>query len=286
MKIPLVLISVSPEYDRMARPCFDDILACLGGTLRAMGHEVDVVSELWPAGGRPIVLNYCVAKMPGARPEARDLPDGAIVYNQEAFDTPWANMWADIAHAVRERGVSLWEMRAENVARWREDFGIEAHHVPFGYVPELENVPHAEEKPIDVLFYGSLSPRRAAVLETMSRWRLRVHYHPHSGDGERERLMGRAKTVLSLRFADGYQVETIRLTHALANECFVVCEEGSGIESFEGGLVSSHYDSLTLACADWVGRPDVDRRSVAARGRELARATGQSVRQALELFGF
>jgi hypothetical protein len=185
MKIPLVLISVTPEYDRMARPCFDDILACLGGTLRAMGHEVDVVSELWPVGGRPVVLNYCVSKMPGARPEARELPDGAIVYNQEAFDSPWADTWPDLARAVRERGVVLWEMRAENVARWRDDFGVEAHHVPFGYVPALENVRHVEEKPIDVLFYGSLSPRRRAVLGTMSQWGLRRHRALRGRPGQR-----------------------------------------------------------------------------------------------------
>ena len=120
----------------------------------------------------------------------------------------------------------------------------------------------------------------------MSRWGLNVHYHPYSPGSERERLMGQAKIVLSLRFAPGYQVETIRLVHALGNECFVVCEEGLGIEPFADGLVSCDYGSLAYVCADWAGRPASERQAVARRGRNLAAGTGPRVREALAAAGF
>jgi hypothetical protein len=286
MRLCLTLIPVTPEYDRMAHPCFQDILACLGRTLRELGHDVAVSSEIWPAGVTPIILNYCVANAPGAVPDALTPPEGAIIYNQEAFDSPWSGMWQRTADAVRQRGLILWEMRAENIARWQSGYGIAARHVPFGYVPELVTVPHTEEKTIDVLFYGSLSPRRRAALAMMSSWGLRVHYHPHSPGAEREQLMGQAKVVLSLRFADGYQVESIRLIHALANECFVVCEEGPGVEAFQGGLVSADYGALTYVCADWSGRSELERAEVAQRGRRVAVGTQAEVREALVSAGF
>jgi hypothetical protein len=285
MRFALVLIPLKPEYDERVHPIFGDVLACLSTTLGSMGHDVHATSTLWPDDARTILLNYCVAPSRDAPAEALTPPPGCIIYNQEAFDSPWSDMWPRFAHAVRARGAVIWEMRAENVARWREHFGVEAHHVPFGYVPDLENVPHAAEKPIDVLFYGSLSPRRAATMALMSRWGLRVKYHPHSPGDQRERLMGQAKVVLSLRFAQGYQVETIRLVHALANECFVVCEDGPGIEPFTDGLVPCDYESLAYTCAEWAGRSQEERQRVARRGRELARATQVGVREALVAAG-
>jgi hypothetical protein len=80
-------------------------------------------------------------------------------------------------------------------------------------------------------------------------------------------------------------VESIRLIHALANELFVVCEEGRGTEPFAGGLVTCEYDSLTLLCADWIGRSEDERRAIAARGRTLALATAPDVRRALAAAG-
>jgi hypothetical protein len=57
-----------------------------------------------------------------------------------------------------------------------ELLGKHVHHVPLGYATELPRISRATEQDIDVLFYGSLNPRRAAVLDQLRQAGLAVEF--------------------------------------------------------------------------------------------------------------
>ena len=92
-----------------------------------------------------------------------DLPENAILYNTEAFGTPpFAKALPHLqAHS------NVWDFSAYNVARLREECGVTARFVPPGS-DGLAFDDCAEEKDIDVLFYGTINERRRHVLDALS----------------------------------------------------------------------------------------------------------------------
>lgn len=278
MRIALTLIPVDWEYDKKTRPCFNDSIASLGAAFESLGHEWYVTRDTWAKDALPVILNYCTLISDRVQSRTPSLPEGCVIYNTEAFDASWSGVWLMIAYEVKRRNVKLWELRAENVQRWKDEYGIDAKHVPFGWTDRLGKVTHQADKPIDVLLYGSLTERRLTAIQKMQELGLKVEYHKHSDDNRREELMGQAKVSLCLRAGEGYQVEPIRLVHALGNECFVVCEDGPGIEPFEAGLVKCKYEDLAATCAKWCLKSQADRDAVTEMGKRLARGTEADVR--------
>ncbi len=62
----------------------------------------------------------------------------------------------------------MWDCSAQNVAAIRQATGHpDVHHVPIGCMPQLTRIAAAPEQDIDVLFYGSVTPRRETVLQAL-----------------------------------------------------------------------------------------------------------------------
>ena len=124
---------------------------------------------------------------------------------------------------------------------------------------------------IDVLFYGSLNPRRQAILEELQRRGLKVTTLTGCYGEARDRYIARSKVVLNLHFYESKVFEIVRVSYLLSNFKAVVAESGAGT-SIEPDLLQAvravPYDGLVEACVQLV-QDDAARRELAQRGHAV-----------------
>jgi len=151
------------------------------------------------------------------------LPSHCIIYNSEQVGSPWFTE----KYITLLKSHEIWDYSSQNVERLKA-LGIEARHVPIGYVKELERIKPAEVQDIDVLFYGSLNERRKKILDELKAKGLNVlHLFGVYGD-ERDSYIARAKVVLNMHFYEPGVMETVRLSYLWANRACVCSEETQG----------------------------------------------------------
>ena len=94
-----------------------------------------------------------------------------------------------------------------------------AHVVPIGYTRELTRIRRVAPPDIDVLFIGSINPRRRAVLEQMHADGLRVQAAFGVYGAERDALVARARIVLNVHFYEAKVLEMVRLSYLRPWSC-------------------------------------------------------------------
>src|SRR5262249_19248566 len=152
------------------------------------------------------------------QPIAKD----AILYNLEQIDP--ASPWFQPGLIELFKRYAMWDYSPKN-AEALDALGVKvAHIVPIGYVPELTRITPAAEPDIDVLFFGSINPRRKAILEQMVARRLRVRAVFGVYGPARDALIARARLVLNVHFYEAKVLEMVRLSYLLANRCAVLSE--------------------------------------------------------------
>lgn len=202
-------------------------------------------------------------------PELHGLADDAIIYNSEPIvaGSPWlTGTYMKLLKCHR-----IWDYSAENAARLRSLGADSVDHVPVGYVPELSRIGPAVED-IDVLFYGSITPRRQAILEALKARGLRVTGLCGCYGEERDKIIARAKIVLSVHSYSEVKIfEIVRAAYLLANFKAIVAECGpdTSVEpDIRDALRGVPYDAIVDACVD-LSRDDAARRELANRGHML-----------------
>jgi len=242
--------------------CFRELAETVNAGLNALGHDSVIAEELSVEGRRSIVFgSNLIANLDA--PVA--FPVGSILYNlEQIYDgSPW--LTADLIAAFRAH--TVWDYSRANIGVLA-GYGVNARHVPVGYVPALSRISPSPAPDIDVLFIGSLADRRLGVLRALERQGARVVAIYGSYGPERDSVIARAKIVLNIHFHPAKVFEIVRVSYLLANRCFVVSENGAdaGIENaFAGGVALADYDRLVDTCLAYLRDP-VGRRQVAARG--------------------
>lgn len=204
-------------------------------------------------------------------PQDVELPANSIIFNAEQIpaklDPIELASWTPYFSRLRKHQV--WDYSQENINRLRQ-WGCErVAHCPIGYYPGLQTVVPAEKEDIDVLFVGSLNPRRLWILNQLGQRRLSpdgpklVVQHLFGVYGEElDRAIARAKIVLNMHYYENPIFEIFRVSHLLANKKCVVSESGSCDSDLEKFGVSTteyvSYDKLSDACVSLLR--DADRR--------------------------
>jgi len=103
--------------------------------------------------------------------------------------------------------------------------------VPMGFAPYLASAEPAlplADRPIDVLFIGSVNERRRALIQRIEALGVEVAQFdgPLYGD-ERDHFIGQAKAVLNLHFYDSSRFEQVRVAHCLSLGTPVISERGA-----------------------------------------------------------
>jgi hypothetical protein len=178
--------------------------------------------------------------------------------------------------AVVLKHYPVWDYSARNIETLAA-LGVRASLCGIGYMPGLTRIPAAAARDIDVLFIGSVNPRRGEVLHEIKAHGAAVHVAFDCYGEERDALIARAKIVLNLHFYPAKLFEIVRVSYLLANRACVVSEMGLDTEleaPFLGGIGFSSYGGLVQACLRLLG-DDAARQRIAAKGFEKMRALSQ-----------
>ncbi len=118
---------------------------------------------------------------------------------------------------------------ADNVPAYASD--LDAVPVaPMGHAPYLapaEALPLAE-RPIDLLFIGSMNERRRTLIQRIEAQGVQVaQFDAPLYGGERDHFIAQAKAVLNLHFYDSSRFEQVRVAHCLSLGTPVISERGA-----------------------------------------------------------
>ena len=263
---------VTPDGYRHQQ-AFEECATALSEAFAELGGSAPVVRDprAW-TGRTPIVLGPHLLHADAAAA----LPSDSVLVNfeQVAAGEGWIN--EDYLALLRRFRVLDYSIRNREALAAR---GIpHAGLLGIGCTPGLIRIPHDQPKDIDVLFYGSLNPRRKRALEALKAHGIGVVNLFGAYGAERDAAIARAKLVLNLHFYESAIFEVVRVSYLLANGICVLSEGEAGdpdLEPFAGGLAVCRYDEIVDRCAALLA-DEAARRSVAERGQALMRARRQA----------
>lgn len=245
-----------------------ELAEALHYSLLRLGASSGVVDRPDAGTGRLIVLG-AHALDPAS---LAALPADAVVYNLEQLNEDLFRRLPHYRPALQRHAV--WDYDAANAARYAAfDLPVPAV-VPLGCVPEWTRIAPAPVQDIDVLFYGSMNQRRAAVLEDLRAAGLKVEPHFGVYGPARDALIARAKLVVNIHFYDAQIFEIARIGYLLANRVPVVAEVGdrTAIDAdLRDALCAVPREEIVDACVRLAYDADA-RGALAKRGFEAFRA--------------
>lgn len=249
---------------------------------RKLGYEVSTEH----ATVRPDAINVvCFAHQ--LMPEALEgVHTNCIVLNFEQLVA--GSLASNESYISLLRRHYVWDYSQHNLARYAE-LGIpNGHYVPLGYEEEAaDNVSEEDALPealqdIDVLFFGSLNPRRAQVIDAMRRKGLHVVCNDNVlwDSAYRDQMIRRAKLVLNMHFFDNSRIiEIPRLSMLFRQRKAVLCELYADSEIFypelRHAVAGAAYDGLADTALLLVSAPQL-RQRLARQGFKAFSARSQT----------
>lgn len=267
---------VSPPRYPHSR-CFDEVALALSEAFADLGYDAPVVRHAADVRGVPVVLGPHLLPRSG---EAA--PPGAILYNlEQAYQ---GSEWLTQDYLALLRTHPVWDYSARNL-QTLAGMGVSAALCGVGYSPGLTRIPPAPEQDVDVLFVGSLPPRRAAVIEALRARGARVGHGFNVYGPERDAFIARSKVLLNLHQHETQVFEIVRVSYLLANRACVVSEVGLDAEleaPFRAGVAFCAYDELVDTCLRLLADPG-ERARLAQAGFAgfTARPQAEMLRRAL-----
>jgi hypothetical protein len=239
------VVLISPDgYAHAA--AFNEVAETVAYGLTRTGFDVTLAVNRLVHPGPPAVIFGANLLTPE---EAQRLPDSVIIYNLEQIGRD--NTWCSGTYLGLLQRCTVWDYSHRNVAAL-QNMGARVIHVPVGYVPELTRIPDNVEQDIDVLFYGSMNPRRSAVIDQLRSLGLRAEAVFGVYGKERDALIARSKVVLNLHYYATSIFELVRVSYLLANHKAVVaeCHAGTDIDpDLLEAVALADYAQLAATCA-------------------------------------
>ena len=253
---------------------FGEILEAFGDALEEVGLTVERSVDCFPQPEEDLVYLYVPHEF---HPMVHELasPSAAHMRRSVAICTEQpGTQWFDIGCDLGARMGGVVDINVLGVREMRRR-GIEAEHAPLGYVPSWDawGGDESRERPLDLTFLGSHTPRRAQVLarcapeaaERNAAFHLTESAQPHVAgssyflSGERKwRHLASSKVLLNIHQQDLGYMEWHRVIGAVLNGCVVLSEHAIGNKPFLPGehFVSASYAHLPEALAALLDEPE------------------------------
>lgn len=226
---------------------FDEVALALESAFRQLGYAAEIVRDPHRLAATTIVLGPHLLTVS----EARAVRSRLILFNMEQVST--SSPWFTEEYLTLLRAHTVWDYSPRNIMEARH-LGVHAHYCGIGYAPALARIERGDED-IDVLFYGSLNPRRRAALDGLVRRGLTVNYLFGTYGEARDAVISRSKITLNLHFYETRVLEVVRVAYLLSNQRCVVSERGADRElerPFDGGMIFVDYDDIARCCSELV----------------------------------
>lgn len=223
---------------------FSELAELIGYALQELGHAVAVnINQTYHDATNILIGVHLLDPFLIAQ-----TPKSSIVLNTEQIAQDNNNWNKNILHWAE--CFTLWDYNERNIAKW-SSLGISSKLLKIGFHPNLVRIPKASDQDIDVLFYGSIGPRRRKVLDEIKALGLNVQAVFGTYGSERDKLISRSKVVLNLHHYDSKIFEIVRVFYLMTNSKAVVAEVGNETAidpAYTSGIHKSSYEDLANAC--------------------------------------
>lgn len=252
---------------------FTEAARCLHDSIRATGCASNLLVNEVDAAALSLVLGA----VPPLPPLVQRLdPSMAAIVNFEQLASNSPLIGSDYQHWLRDWVVV--DYHSSNIEHLQRQNGPAqlAFELPIVPGPSLAFGPEANTtKSVDVLFYGTLTERRAKVLRQLEAAGVKVEVVAGAYAQELAPALMRARLVLHVHYYDTGLFPIARVLQPVANGIPVVCESSVFSQRSDwsrSGILFADYDGLADAC-----------RSLLVAPLEAARRAEQSKAFASEL---
>lgn len=248
------VVELNPHWPRPF--VFTEIALCLRDQLVAAGYEAEhLVNEIDPDG-----VSIVFVPTDGWRDAISHLdPTRSVLFNMEQLGSN--SPWSTEAYARELAGWTVADYHTANVQWLRRANG------PAQRMHEIPVVPNAsalftredDQSPsVDVLFYGTPSPRREKVLDQLRAAGVSVDVVSGAYAWELTPALQRARLVLHVHYYETRLFPIARMLQPVASGVPVVCETSvcPALNDWSGsGIVFADYDRLVPACIELLAQP-------------------------------
>jgi hypothetical protein len=139
---------------------------------------------------------------------------------------------------------------------------------------------------IDVLFYGSINPRRRKILEELLALgvNLKVLYGVYGED--RDHWISRSKLVLNIHCYKTHILEVVRCFYLMINQKAVVCEINDTTvvdPAFRGAITGAPYDKIVNTCMNLLSNDQLRKNSEEEAYQNIKRLHQKNIMEKLIL---
>jgi Methyltransferase domain len=202
-----------------------DLQDSLAWALSSLGHTANCTLN-WFSEHNETNIILC----PEFIADFQRLPPNSIIYNLEQPGHP---LTPKVKSLVRQSNAIVWDYSFRSVQSWRDEGFTRVHHVPIGYTPNLTRIPHSDPLNIDVLFFGWMTERRRAILDSLTASGLTVVSSAACYGGGRDELISRSRVCLNLHHDGRDRFEIVRCSFLMANSKCVVTEPSSDDDEYD-----------------------------------------------------
>ena len=248
---------------------FSEVALCLRDAIRAEGYD----SEHLMNRADPEAFSIVLGLLPADAAEIANLdPRRCAIFNFEQLGSS-----SHIANADYRRWLSGWmviDYHDSNIDVLRRENGSRqaVFELPLVPTPALQSQ-GTEAKDIDVLFYGSMSERRAHVLRQLQAMGLKVQAVAGAYGQELAPAIRRSRLVLHAHFYEKALFPVARFVQPVMMGVPIVCETSVFSDHNDwslSGIVFANYENLAETCRELLEAPE--RMAVRARmARSYAR---------------
>jgi len=200
---------------------FDEIQELLFWSLNDLGVEVTLANNRCDPDKKNIIFGAHL--LSGS--DLTKLPEETVVINTEPLHATSSN-WANKIFSLRDT-TEIWDYSASNVSLLRAKGFSRTKFLPLGFHRALARLSKMRVQDIDILFYGSLTPRRLNILRKLKSDGLNVTAVYDVYGSERDKLIERSKVILNIHAYENGAIESPRLFYLLTNSKAVVSENVS-----------------------------------------------------------
>ncbi len=239
------LVTIEPEGNPHTAS-FSDLVSSFESALRALGITVRTrKNEVGVEGVNLLIGAHLIAS-----PESADrIPPNTVIVNLEQLRG--FNIGARPVYANLMRRLAVWDYSPRNIAQIKSLMRTPyVSRFKIGYTPEMTRC-QPQTPTTDVLFYGSLNDRRAAILKGLHEAGLNVKHLFSVYGAERDAAIADAKIVLNMHFYEDSLHEIGRTSYLLANSKAIVSECGPDTEiedDIREAMMAVPYKDIVASC--------------------------------------
>lgn len=254
---------------------YDEVVAMLIGGLDRLGIKTSWSYHVPTDNSDPTVV---IAPHLQPLEAIRRLPKTSVLYSWEPIGHGHHSEFMTPERLSLMSEFIIWDYSLKNIRAWHGLGAKRVIHVPMAYDPLLEGIHRAEDPTVDILFYGSLKPRREWVLKEIAARGVRPTVLYGIFGPERDDWIARSRLVINVHVHDAQIMELPRLSRLWASGIPVLTEINPETEDslgLEPSILHATYVDFPARAVELARSPALLAASIEP-ARSAARGLGDS----------